>query len=175
MYNKPGQLLITWQELHGALAQGLAVKSPASGFIQPLQYHTDPLYRANVLPQTLCMKLQHDTLVAPFAGFYDSCLQNGRRLSFRHKTGLTLQLDLPQNKEPGRGWAIKPLVFSQKQVKATQPILRLDPKLLQDTEGYLIVLTILPHPAISAVFSTERFVEAGLDNLFTIQLKNKQL
>lgn len=166
--------MINWQEQYTAVVPGLAIKSPASGIILPLHAHPDPLYNTNVLPQALCMKLQHDTLVAPFAGLYNSSLLFGRRLSFRHKTGLTLQLDLPEDKSLKHGGAIKHLVNDGSQVIAGQPVLRLDPKLLQADGVYMLVLMLLQHPAISTVLSAERFVAAGQDTLFTIQLKNKQ-
>lgn len=166
--------MINWQEQHTAVVPGLAIKSPASGIILPLHAHTDPLYNTNALPLALCIKLQHDTLVAPFAGIYSNSLLAGHRLSFRHKTGLTLQLDLPDDKNLRYGRAIQHLVNDGSQVIAGQPVLRLDPKLLQADTGCLVVLMLLQHPAISTVFSSERFVAAGQDTVFTLQMKNKQ-
>lgn len=170
---EPERLLINWQEQYNTKMPGLVVNSPASGMILPLHAHTDPLYNTTVLPQALCIKLQHDTLIAPFAGIYDRSLLGGRRLNFRHKSGLTLQLDLPEDNSLKHGEVIKPLVHDGAPVIAGQPVLRLDPKLLQADMGYLIVLMVLPHPAISAVFSAERVVTAGQDAVFTLQMKNK--
>ena len=166
--------MIHWQEQYNAKMPGLTINSPASGIILPLHAHTDLLYNTTVLTQAICIKLTHGTLIAPFAGVYERSLLAGRRLSFRHKSGLTLQLDLPEDSSLQHGEAIKSLVHDGEQVISGQPVLRLDPKLLQAETGYLVVLMVLPHPAILAVFSAERFVAAGLDAVFTLQMKKKQ-
>lgn len=164
--------MIQWQAQHQPLS-GWPVKSPATGFVMPLTSHSDLLYNANVLSQALCIKVQHDTLLAPFSGDYSYSLAGGRRLSFKHKSGLTLQLDLSDKPFQGQGAAIRRLVDCGQTVQAGQPVVRLDLQLLRDPCGYQVVFMVLPHPAIMAVFGIERFVEAGLDTALTIKLKNK--
>lgn len=154
---------------------GLPIKSPVTGDIMPLTSHPELLFNANVLPQALCIKLQHGTLVAPFAGSYSSTLLDGRRLRFKHKSGLTMQLDLADRKTYRHGVAIRHLVNSGQQVHAGQAVIRLDLQLLQHSNADWAVLTVLPHSAINAVFSAERFVTAAEDTAFTIQLKNHAL
>jgi sugar PTS system EIIA component len=152
---------------------GLPIKSPATGSIMPLSAHPDCLYSADVLPQAVCIKLQQGTLVAPFTGQYSCCLQGGRRLSFKHQSGLQLQLDLPESIHSSRSSAMKHLLRSGQSVHAGQAVIKLDLQLLHADVGCIAVLMIVPHPAIAAVNSAARFVEAAQDTAFIIQLKNR--
>jgi phosphotransferase system IIA component len=152
---------------------GLPVKSPASGVIQPLNKHPDLLYNSNILPQALCIELQHGTLISPFTGQFSCQLLSGRRLCFKHNSGLTVQLDLPAALNHVPACALKPLVPSGQRVQAGQAVVKLDLQLLSANEGQFAVLMVLPHPAISAVFSAERLVDAAQDTAIIIQLKNR--
>ncbi|MDP5144690.1 PTS glucose transporter subunit IIA [Rheinheimera baltica] len=154
---------------------GLAIKSPATGQIKPVTTHSDLLYNANVLPQALCIDLQHGTLVSPFSGHFTNSLHGGRRLTFKHKSGLTLQIDLMVSQNISPSMAIKQLVGSGQAVQQGQTVLRLDLQLLQNSDECKAVLSVLPHPAIAAVYSSEYFVEASNDNAFVIQLKNTKI
>jgi sugar PTS system EIIA component len=152
---------------------GLPIKSPATGTIMPLSAHPDFLYSADVLPQGICIKLQQGSLVAPFSGQYSCSLQGGRRLSFKHQSGLQVQLDLPESINSSRSSAVKHLIRSGQSVHAGQSVIKLDLQLLHAEAGCIAVLMIVPHPAIAAVSSAARFVEAGQDTAFIIQLKNR--
>lgn len=166
--------MINWQEQHLTTA-GIAIKSPVTGDIMPLSAHSDPLYHSNVLSYALCIKPKSDTLLAPFHCSYSSCLYFSRRLIFKHKTGLTLQVDLPDVLQHGQNKSARTLSQPGSNVATGQPILRLAPQVLQNSSTDLLTLMIVPNPAIAEVFSIERFVEAGRDTVFTIQLKNKKL
>jgi len=152
---------------------GLQIKSPATGSILPLSAHPDLIYNANVLAQALCIKLQHGTLLSPLNGIFEYRLQDGRRLSFSHKSGLVVQIDLAQMQGTLPGLIVKHLVKTGQTVRAGQPVVKLDLQSLHSRGDNLLVLMIMPHPAITAVFSTERFVEAAKDTAILIQLKNK--
>jgi sugar PTS system EIIA component len=151
---------------------GLQIKSPATGIIAPLNTHADLLYNANVLEQALCIKLQHGTLVSPFHGCFNSLLSGGHRVSIKHQSGLTMLIDLPDITTLTNGNLAKSLVRSGQVVRAGQPIIQLDLQLLQANDDKVVVLILMPHPAITAVFSAERFVDAAQDSAIIIQLKN---
>lgn len=153
-------------------ASGLPIKSPVSGAITALNAHPQLCYNADVLPQAVCIILQHGTLCAPFTGQYSSSLHGGRRLSFKHQGGLKLQLDLPEAVNENNGTAVKHLVRCGQTVQAGQPVMKLDLQLLPADSGRMAVLMIAPHPAITSVISTARYVEAVHDTAFIIQLKN---
>jgi PTS system glucose-specific IIA component len=165
--------LLTWlPQLTGL--DGIAVKSPATGMVLPLSAHPDLLYNANVLALALCIKLQHGTLTAPFAGHYSACLQSNRRLRFRHSSGLTAQLDLPHSVTNSNGKGMITLTHTDSMVRAGQPVVKLDLQYLQnDNSSCYAVLMLLPHPAIQNVFCAEHYVEAASDTAIIIQLNNK--
>jgi len=152
---------------------GLAISSPATGLIKPLVEHPDPIYSSNILPQAICIKLQQGLLYAPFNCQYSSHLFCGRRLRFKHQNGLSLQLDLPQLTLEEANHTIKQLVSNNSQVKAGQPIVRLDLQHFAHSASTYAVLMLLPHPAVTAVFSSERHVDAVKDNVMIIQIKSK--
>jgi sugar PTS system EIIA component len=139
----------------------------------PLSMHPDLLYNTNVLPQALCIKLQHGTLVSPFSCQFNCQLLSGRRLSFKHNSGLTVQLDLPATITQASGSAVRPLVASGQNVHAGQAVMKLDLQLIGADQGLFAVLMVLPHPVISNVFSVERFVDAAQDSAIIIQIKNR--
>lgn len=164
--------MLTWlPQLTGL--DGIAVKSPASGMISPLSVHPDLLYNANVLALALCIKLQHGTLVAPFAGHYSACLQSNRRLRFRHSSGLTAQLDLPRSLANCNGKGVITLTPPGSMVRSGQPVVKLDLQSLQGDSGCYAVLMLLPHPAIQNAFCAARYVGAAEDTAVIIQLNNK--
>lgn len=136
----------------------------------PLTEHPDLLYNSNVLTLALCIKLQHGTLYAPFSGLYDSKLLAGRRLRFRHSSGLVMQLDLPLCANISSDAGVAHLATSGASVNNGQSVMQLD---LQAQQHCYAVLMILPHPAIAEVFSTRRYAEATKDIAFIIQTKNK--
>lgn len=152
--------------------QGVAVKSPACGMLLPISTHPDQLY-SGILQQALCIKLQQGTVVAPFNSLYQCSLNGRRRLSFKHSSGLTLQLDLPSSVIAGLGQGIEYLADSGQHLSAGQPVLKLDPYYLQAELGCYAALMVLPHPAIEAIFSMQRYVTAATDTAIIIQLKNK--
>lgn len=152
---------------------GLQVNSPVSGAILPLSMHPDLLYNANVLPQALVVKLEDGTLFSPFSCQFSSQLLASRRVCFTHKSGLTMQLDLPTAINQAPGCAVKQLVPSNTQVAPGKAVIKLDLQLLPGDSGHFAVLMILPHPAISAVFSAQRFVDAVKDTAITIQINNR--
>ena len=162
--------MINWLSPGENLA-GFQLKSPVSGMIKPLTSHSELIYNANVLPQALCVELQQGTLIAPFSCHYDTALLGSRRLIFKHKSGLTLQVDLAPSTDIVPAQAIKHLVSPRTMVSAGQAIIRLDMQQLSPLTDLQLVVMVLPHPVINAVFSCERYVEAGQDTLFTIQLK----
>lgn len=153
--------------------QGVAVKSPACGMLLPMTAHPERLYNSGILQLALCIKLQQGTVVAPFNSLYQCSLNGRRRLSFNHSSGLTLQLDLPSSVIAGLGQGIEHLADSGQQLSAGQPVLKLDPYYLQAEHGCYAALMILPHPAIEAIFSMQRYVTAATDTAIIIQLKNK--
>ena len=153
--------------------QGVAVKSPACGMLLPVNAHPQQLYNSSALSSALCIKLQQGTVVAPFNSLYQCSLNGRRRLRFKHSSGLTLQLDLPQSIMAGLGQGIEFLASSGQQLSAGQPVLKLDPYYLQAEQGCYAALMVLPHPAIEAIFSMQRYVTAATDTAIIIQLKNK--
>lgn len=153
-------------------SHGIAVKSPAYGMLLPVSAHPQTLYNCGALPSALCIKLQQGTVVAPFNSLYQCSLNGRRRLRFKHSSGLTLQLDLPQSIMAGLGQGVEFLASSGQQLSAGQPVLRLDPHYLQTQQGCYVVLMVLPHPAIEAIFSMQRYVDAATDTAIIIQLKN---
>lgn len=136
----------------------------------PLTEHPDLLYNSNILTMALCIKLQHGKLSAPFGGAYDSQLLAGRRLRFRHNSGLTMQLDLPLNTNINSNKVATYQATSGTIVSCGQSVMTLD---LQAQQHCYAVLMILPHPAITEVFSARRNVEAAKDVAFIIQTQNK--
>lgn len=152
---------------------GVAVKSPACGMLLPVNAHPQQLYNSSALSSALCIKLQQGTVVAPFNSLYQCSLNGRRRLRFKHSSGLTLQLDLPSSTVADFGRGIEYLAQSGQQLKAGQPVLKLDPYFLQLEQGCYAVLMVLPHPAIEAIFSMQRYVKAAEDTAIIIQLKNK--
>lgn len=162
--------MINWLS-SGENPAGFQLKSPVSGMIKPLTSHSELIYNANVLPQALCAELQQGTLVAPFTCHYDTALLGSRRLIFKHKSGLTLHVDFAFSSNTNPALAMKQLVAPGTMVSAGQAVIRLDMQRLNPLTDLQLVLMVLPHPAINAVFSCERFVQAGQDTLFTIQLK----
>lgn len=152
---------------------GLAISSPATGLIKPLIEHPDPIYSSNILPQAICIKLQQGLLYAPFNCQYSCHLFFGRRLRFKHQSGLILQLDLPQLTQEEANHTIKQLVCNNSHIKAGQPIVKLDLQNITHNASPYAVLMLLPNPAVTAVFSTERHVDAVKDNAMIIQIKSK--
>lgn len=160
--------MLTWLPDLSSIS-GLTLNSPASGQLLPLSAHPDLLYNSNVLTDALCIKLQQGTLRAPFNGQYDSRLLNGRRLRFRHSSGLTMQLDLPINKAT-LAYPYRHEVGSGCEVTVGQQILSLDLQALQECYA---VLMLLPNPAILASYSCSKYVEASVDTAIIIQTLTK--
>ncbi|HEY0924761.1 PTS glucose transporter subunit IIA [Rheinheimera pacifica] len=153
--------------------EGVAIKSPACGTLLPISSHPELLYNSGIMQQALCIKLQQGTVVAPFNSLYQCCLNGRRRLRFKHSSGLTLQLDLSSHLIADCSQGIEHLAGSNQQLRAGQPVLRLDPHYLQASQGCYAALMILPHPAIEAIFCMQRYIAAAADTAIIIQLKNK--
>lgn len=152
---------------------GLAIRSPVTGLIMPLHDHYDPLYSNNILPLALCIKLENGTVYAPFNCEYSYCLMSGRRLRFKHQSGLILQIDLPGISDAVNDNSIVHLTSGNIRVSAGQAVVKLDLQQLVGNNCNYAVLMILPHPIIASVSSSERFVDAVSDTAITIQLKSK--
>lgn len=166
-------LLLNWLAQLSDITEGVAVKSPVCGNLLPINVHPERLYNSAGPAQALCIKLQQGVVMAPFNCLYQCSLNGRRRLRFKHSSGLTIQLDLPSGVTAAFGQGIEYLAGSGQQLRAGQPVLKLDPRYLQADQGCYATLMILPHPAIEAIFSMQRYVTAATDTAIIIQLKNK--
>ena len=135
--------------------------------------HPDLLYNANVLKHALCIKLQHGTLVAPFNAKLNTALSIGRRLTFTHKSGLTLQIVLPLGLAASNGKGIRFQHHSEQTVQAGQEILQVDMQYFQQQQPIYAAVILMVLPTVQTVFSAMKHVEAGLDPIFVIQLTKK--
>ncbi|MBZ9613561.1 PTS glucose transporter subunit IIA [Rheinheimera maricola] len=161
--------MLTWlPQLSGI--HGSVIKSPVTGMVMPLTEHPDLLYNSNVLTLALCIKLQHGTLKAPFSGVFDRQLLGGRRLRFKHNSGLVIQLDIPLDADMTNGKSVNHLVKSGATIRSGESVMSLDIRAYGNCH---VVLMILPHPAITHAFSARRHVEALNDAALIIQTGNK--
>ncbi len=163
--------MIIW---HSALNDndGIAVKSPASGYILPVTEHPDRLYNASALPAALCIEVKQGTVVAPFNGECHFSLHNNRRITFKHQSALTLVLELSSELCQHRG--TRTMVQHGSSVRTGQPVLSAELPAGHSTACYAVAM-LLPHPAVTDIFASRRFVTAGADTMIILQLKNKTL
>lgn len=153
--------------------RGIGIKSPISGDILPLSEHPDPLYHSLLLEQALCIKLHQGTIKAPFQGKLDACLQGNRRLRFTHKSGVSIQLDLPLALFAQHAKAIRRLTIGPIDVAAGQEIMQIAQYWLHLHQPIYCVLTLMPHPLIKALFCSKRRVIAAHTAAFIIQTHSK--
>lgn len=153
--------------------RGIGIKSPISGDILSLKAHPDFLYHSMVLDQALCIKLHQGVIKAPFTGKLTFYLHGNRRLRFTHKSGISVQLDLPLALFSAQSTAIRRLSIAAIDVAAGQEIMQIEPHWLNSQHPLYCVLMILPHPMIKALFSSERRVFAAHNAAIIIQTHSK--
>ncbi|MGI5309482.1 PTS glucose transporter subunit IIA [Rheinheimera sp. WS51] len=149
--------------------RGIGIKSPVGGDICSLTEHPDPLYSAMYLEQALCIKLQQTSIKAPFKGNLSFSLQGNRRLCFKHKSGISVQLDLPLALFEQHANALRRLSISPLEVTAGQEVIYIEPHWLNSQQPLYCTLALLPHPMIKALFCSERRVIAAQNAVMIIQ------
>lgn len=160
---------IIWQQ-DWTKIQGFVIKSPFSGQILPVEMHPEPRFSQNILPKSLCGKLEQGIFYAPFNSHFTTQLDTERRLCFMHRSGLTLTLELPValRKLNGKGmhWLIQP----NQDVKAGTAILQLDLPFLQLAVQELFCVVTLSLPVeLDKIYSRRAKVSANQDPIFVLQ------
>ncbi|GAB2925744.1 PTS glucose transporter subunit IIA [Rheinheimera gaetbuli] len=157
--------MIAW---HSTLSckDGVIITSPLSGYVLPVTSHPDLLYNTNVLPAALCIQLTQGTLLAPFNGDCEFSLQYNRRVSIKHHSGLTLQVEF-SNELCGQQHMRKQ--HSNKgSVVAGQLLLTFELPLVKHRNSYAVVM-LCPDNTIAEIHACQRLVLAGTDPLLIIK------
>ncbi|WNO60820.1 PTS glucose transporter subunit IIA [Rheinheimera sp. MMS21-TC3] len=153
--------------------RGIGIKSPVSGDILPLKAHPDFLYHSMLLDQALCIKLHQGVIKAPFKAKLTAYLHGNRRIRFTHKSGISVQLDLPLALFTQHAKAIRRLSISAIDVDAGQEIIQIEQHWFNSQQPLYCVLMILPHPIIKALFCCERRVLAAHNAAVIVQTYSK--
>jgi len=165
--------MLHWTEQLPRTADTILLKSPVTGQVLPLSEHPEPLYHNGILPLAVCIRLEHGIITAPFNCLFSRRLNNGRRLSFRHHSGFTLQLELPQEIATFHGAGLISYVETPAEVKAQQQVMQLDlQRFRQQGQLYAIVMPE-PFPRLHTAHCRQRKVLAGQDILYSLELNQK--
>ncbi|MEH8018326.1 PTS glucose transporter subunit IIA [Rheinheimera muenzenbergensis] len=156
--------MITW---HSTLStgDGIAISSPLTGYVLPITSHPDLLYNANVLTAALCIQLTQGTLLAPFNGVCELSLLYHRRITIKHRSGLTLAIELGCEMHSRNIAQWQTNVFN---VVAGQPILAFDLPANRRQKNYATVM-ISPPQSVNEISTSQRAVTAGVDALLVLQ------
>jgi phosphotransferase system IIA component len=157
--------MIAW---HSTLSckDGVIITSPLSGYVLPVTSHPDLLYNTNVLPAALCIQLTQGTLLAPFNGDCEFSLQYNRRVSIKHRSGLTLLIEL--SNELCAQQHMRMQHTGSGPIVAGQLILTFDLPLVKHHNSYAVVI-INPGNNIAEIRACQRQVIAGADPLLVLQ------
>ena len=160
--------MITWlSSLTGN--EGISIKSPLSGYVLPVTSHPDLLYNANVLPAALCIKLTQGKLLAPFSGVCSVSLQYNRRISIKHRSGLTLHIEFCATLFEKH--AKQKQLICAGNVIAGQQLMSFELAANQQNAGYAVIM-LSHHHSFSEVWACQRQVNAGIDPLLLIKQNN---
>ncbi len=159
--------MIKW---HSSLASsdGVCIKSPLSGLVLPLTSHPDLLYNANVLAAALCIQVTQGTLLAPFNGVCDFSLQYNRRVSIKHRSGLTLLVEL--SNELCAKQHMRKQHTDKANVVAGQALLSFELPAHKHDHCYAVVMLCTNH-SIAEIWACQRQVIAGTDPLLILKQK----
>lgn len=165
--------VIIWQQDWSKI-KGFVIKSPISGQVLPLHMHPEPLYSQNILPFSVCCKLDDGMIYAPFNCTLTTNRDTERRLIFTHKSGLKLIIDLPIliRNEHGKGihWLNRP----SSKLEAGTAVLQLDLPYLQLTQTDMYcVITLIVSSGLDTLYSRKAMVTASVDPLFVLQFDEK--
>lgn len=157
--------MITW---HNTLScsDGVNITSPLSGYVLPVTSHPDLLYNTNVLPAALCIQLTQGTLIAPFNGVCDFSLQYNRRVSIKHRSGLTLLVEL--SNELCEKLPMRLLQTDNGNVVAGQQLLNVELPIHKLHNSYAVVM-LYPNNNIAEISACQRQVIAGKDPLLMLK------
>lgn len=155
-------------EWHSAISnsEGIAVKSPVSGYVMPMTAHPDPVYQHAPAQNGCCIALAQGLVTAPFHASCQLSLLHNRRLRFTHKSGLTLVVEFVPALFTDR--IVTSYINKNCQVKAGQPVLQIGPQSSLSDKAFAIVMLATPE-AVTKALACERFVETGKDSLFILQ------
>lgn len=147
-------------------SEGIAVKSPVSGYVMPIAAHPDPLYQHTLVNTGCCIALTQSVVTAPFQANCQLSLLQNRRMRFTHKSGLLLLVEFMPALFTHHH--ITSFIDNSCEVKAGQPILQIGAQLTHHDKTFAVVMLAVPQ-AITNIQASERFVEAGKDTLFILQ------
>lgn len=152
-------------------AFGIKIVAPLSGQVQSLASAADPIARSGWYGEGVVITPQQPNLVAPFDGRIQRHDQNGELISFIHANGLRLDVRFPVNQlMHGQGYLWQ--LPWQSQVRRGQLVMQFDPLILAHSFNPLCcVITVQDHPRFSRILSTANYVQAGIDILLVIELK----
>lgn len=153
--------------------QTVTIKSPVTGQLQPVLGHPDPLYNSGIMSQAASVELQQGTVRAPFSGHYSYDLSVGRRLRFKHTSGLILQLELPLWIADLYSTGIAYLATSGTSVTQGQAVLQLDLQRLRQQHEVICAIFLNNHPAIKQLYAQSRWLQAVKDTLFWVTLDSQ--
>lgn len=159
---------IIWQQDWKSM-QGLVIKSPFTGLVMPSSKHPEPLYQQDILPNSLCAKLEHGLIIAPFNTKLTTSRDLGRRLRFMHTSGLELIIDLPITLRKLQGKGLHWLSEPGQKIAAGSPVLQLDLPFLQLNLGEIFCVASLRVPTkLNTLYSKQAHVQANQDPLFVL-------
>jgi len=139
----------------------LVVLSPLDGQLQSPDDQW-PLAHSGLLPDQLQLLLQGNQLRAPFNGLYQRSDNSGSLISFRHSSGLQLDVVFAAHCcSSTEGYRY--LLPSKAPVTSGQLIAELDLARLQRLGKVSCLLSIAPADAVKAIYSRTGFVRAGQD------------
>ncbi|GGW68140.1 PTS glucose transporter subunit IIA [Alishewanella tabrizica] len=168
------QTAIIWQQDWKNM-QGLVIKSPFTGLVMPANKHPEPLYQQDILPNSLCAKLEHGLIIAPFNTMLSTSRDLGRRLSLMHSSGLILIIDLPVSIRKLQGKGLHWLSKSGQKIAAGSPLLQLDLPFLQLNIGEIFCVASLRVPTkFNTLYSKQAHVQANQDPLFVLPIHQEQ-
>lgn len=155
--------------------QGIAIPSPLSGLVFPLQQANDALVAAGLCGEGVLIQLQGNRLLAPFDGTCQRLDQAGQHIILRQHNGLRLDIHFPPQCLDHHGKGFDWQIQEQAKINKGQCLLQFDLALFSNwLDAPYCVLTLPQHSKFNRIWSRPCYHQALVDPLFLIEPKTAE-
>ncbi|WP_199611372.1 PTS sugar transporter subunit IIA [Flocculibacter collagenilyticus] len=156
--------------------KGFFVLAPLSGNVLSLDEVPDPIFQHRVLGDGIAIELSGNQMCSPVNGIITELSNSCDRVQLQSDKGLKILIHIGLGTSTLMGQGFKQLIKEQQKVKAGQPILQYDIRLIQQHASSLLSPVIITNSdKIGSIFCDKQRVTAGEDILFVAAPKTSSV
>ncbi|WP_252179116.1 PTS glucose transporter subunit IIA [Endozoicomonas sp. 4G] len=152
--------------------QGTVIKAPLSGDIVPIEEVPDPVFADKVVGDGIAINPTGSVMVAPCDGEIGKIFETNHAFSMETPTGVELFVHFGIDTVELKGEGFKRIASEGQQVKAGDPIIEVDLKLLKEKAKSVITPVVISNmDDVASLEKSSGSVVQGSDDLLVVKMR----